>query len=152
MTLSELQNLLTQVDQVRFQLPDGSFVPAHYHLTEVGLLQKRFMDCGGKERAEASISLQLWYADDTEHRLQPEKFSHILSQAQTQLQLPDASIEVEYQADTIAKFGLDYDGTNFVLTKRFTDCLAKESCGVPETGFVSLATAESSCTPGGGCC
>lgn len=152
MTLSELQAILPNLDSLQFQLPDGSFVPAHYHLTEVGHLQKRFMDCGGKERAEDAISIQLWYADDTDHRLLPEKFSRILAQAKQQLSLPDATIEVEYQAETIGKFGLDFNGTHFVLTRRFTDCLAKDGCGVPETAFVSLATAENSCTPGGGCC
>ena len=32
----------------RFILPDGDQIPAHYHITEVGHVTKRFIDCGGK--------------------------------------------------------------------------------------------------------
>ncbi|MEI7863404.1 MAG: DUF6428 family protein, partial [Planctomycetota bacterium] len=32
-------------------LPDKSFVPAHFHITEVGRVQKDFIDCGGTVRS-----------------------------------------------------------------------------------------------------
>jgi hypothetical protein len=71
------------------------------------------------------------------------------------LGIQDVEIEVEYQAETIGKFGLEFDGTNFVLTTKQTDCLAKDNCGIPvEKTKVELSSLESSnsCTPGGGCC
>jgi hypothetical protein len=37
---------------------------------------------------------------------------------------------VEYQVDTIAKFGLDYDGVSLLLSSKKTDCLAKENDGI----------------------
>ena len=36
MQLSAFQHALAQVETLEFQLPDGQFVPAHFHLTEVG--------------------------------------------------------------------------------------------------------------------
>ena len=47
------------------------------------------------------------------------------------LGLDDLNIEVEYQDTTIGKFGLDFDGTNFLLTTKQTDCLAKSYCEIP---------------------
>ena len=63
------------------------------------------------------------------------------------LGLEDLKIEVEYQGETIGKFGLDFDGVNFLLTTKQTDCLARESCGIPE-----FESETSSCEPGGTCC
>jgi hypothetical protein len=31
--------------KVRFMLPDGGLIPAHAHVTEVGRVDKRFIDC-----------------------------------------------------------------------------------------------------------
>jgi len=30
-----------------FKLPEGTYLPAHFHMTEVGLVTKHFVDCGG---------------------------------------------------------------------------------------------------------
>ena len=70
--------------------------------------------------------------------------------------LEDLDIEVEYQGDTIGKFGLDFDGTNFLLTTKQTDCLAKESCGIPSEKprikLRELQEAEPCCSPNSSCC
>ena len=155
MRLSELKASLTQVEKLIFTLPEGEKVPLHFHLTELGQLSKRFIDCGGTLREESSISLQLWHAGDVYHRLAPAKLIDIIALAEAKLHLEDAEIEVEYKAETIGKYGLEFDGEVFQLTSRSTACLATDKCGIPESLLpLSQVVANSSacCTPGGGCC
>ena len=73
MKLSEIKNYLTKLEAVNFMLPDGSFVPEYFHVTEVGLVTKKFIDCGGTVRNETTVNFQLWNADDYDHRLKPGK-------------------------------------------------------------------------------
>src|SRR4051812_9596773 len=68
---------------LRFMLPNGSAVPIAYHITEVGHVTKRFIDCGGTSRAVESVQLQLWLGRDTEHRLTAAKVAQILDVAKT---------------------------------------------------------------------
>jgi hypothetical protein len=153
MKLSEFNNQLSQLDKISFALPDGTLVPSHFHVTEVGKVVKHFIDCGGKERLETVVSFQLWEANDYDHRLHPEKLEQIIELSQSRLGLPDVEIEVEYQAGTIGKFGIDFNGDHFVLTNKLTDCLAKDSCGIPqEKPKVKLSEVQNSCAPGSGCC
>ena len=154
MNISEMKQSLTGLDAVTFRLPSGEYLPAHFHVTEVGLVTKHFVDCGGVERREAVANFQLWEAGDYDHRLAPQKFLHILNLSEKILGSEDLDIEVEYQQDTIGKFGLMQDGDDFVLTPKQTACLAQDACGIPSHQLVALpqAQAASCCTPGGGCC
>ncbi|MBR9776967.1 MAG: hypothetical protein GYB55_18855 [Cytophagales bacterium] len=155
MKLSEIKPLLTEQQELLFQLPDGSLVPEHFHVTEVGKVVKHFIDCGGTERKEEVINFQLWSADDYNHRLHPEKLLHIIELSEKVLKLSDSEIEVEYQGQTIQKFGLAFSNNRFLLTSKQTDCLAKDRCGIPEKKpTLKMVSAESAgtCTPGGGCC
>lgn len=155
MKLSEIKSLLKKQEELLFQLPDGSLVPEHFHVTEVGKVVKHFIDCGGTERKEEVINFQLWSADDYNHRLHPEKLIHIIELSEKVLELNDSEIEVEYQGQTIQKFGLEFKEDRFFLTSKQTDCLAKEQCGIPEKKpSLKMVSAESAgaCTPGGGCC
>ncbi|TYB74022.1 DUF6428 family protein [Bizionia myxarmorum] len=157
MKLSEVKNKLNQLDNIPFQLPNGELVPNHFHVTEVGKITKHFIDCGGTVRNEEVVNFQLWNADDYDHRLHPEKLLHIIELSEKTLGIGDLDIEVEYQGNTIGKFGLDFDGKNFLLTNKETDCLAKDKCGIPEEKLKPQLTAvgtqeESACTPGGSCC
>jgi hypothetical protein len=146
MKLSEFNNQLSQLDKISFTLPDGTLVPSHFHVTEVGKVVKHFIDCGGKERLETVVSFQLWEATDYDHRLHPEKLQQIIELSQSRLGLPDV-------AGTIGKFGIDFNGDHFVLTNKLTDCLAKDSCGIPqEKPKVKLSEVQNSCAPGSGCC
>ena len=80
---------------------------------------------------------------------------NIIKLSEKILKIADLEIEVEYQADTIGKFGLDFDGKNFLLTNKQTDCLAKDSCGIPaEKTKVKLSNLndEPCCSPDGNCC
>lgn len=157
MKLSEFKNKLKDLKQISFELPDGTLVPSHFHVTEVGSVTKHFIDCGGTIRNEKRVNFQLWEANDYDHRLHPEKLVSIIELSEDKLGLTTEEIEVEYQGDTIGKYGIDVDGEKFILTSLTTDCLAKVNCGVPEEKLkVSLSslTKEDSacCTPDSGCC
>lgn len=157
MKISEFKTVLAAQETISFQLPDGSLVPSHFHVTEVGKVIKHFIDCGGTERLETVINFQLWEANDYDHRLHPEKLVSIIDLSQSKLGLPDAEIEVEYQAGTIGKYGIDFNGTSFLLTNKLTDCLAKDACGIPQEKpklkLIDVKTdAQNSCAPGSGCC
>ena len=91
-------------------------MPPHFHLTEVALVSKKFVDCGGTMRDENVISFQLWSADDYDHRLAPCRAYGIVERAQEALGFGNLDIEVEYQGDTIGRYGLDFDNGRFLLT------------------------------------
>ncbi|SFT85466.1 hypothetical protein SAMN04489724_2333 [Algoriphagus locisalis] len=156
MKLSEVKSVLEKLGTIAFQLPTGQLVPTHFHVTEVGKISKHFIDCGGTVRNEYIANFQLWNADDYNHRLHPEKLLNIIELSEKVLEMEDLEVEVEYQAETIGKFGLDFDGVNFQLTSKQTDCLAKDKCGIPEQKpkirLSTLQITDSSCTPGSGCC
>ena len=155
MKLSEVKSVLQNLQTIGFQLPDQSLVPSHFHVTEVGEITKRFIDCGGTVRKETVVNFQLWNANDYDHRLQPEKLLKIIESAEKTLAIDDNEIEVEYQGETIQKFGLDFDGEQFLLTTKQTDCLAKDNCGIPVQKpkvKLSAITNSSCCTPNSGCC
>ncbi|MDX2247146.1 MAG: DUF6428 family protein [Bacteroidia bacterium] len=157
MKLSTVKNSLSQIEEVRLKLPNGSYIPQHFHVTEIGKIDKRFIDCGGTKRNESVISFQLWTSVDYDHRLSAKKLKSIIELSERELHLEDLDVEVEYQGETIGKYGLDFDGSDFLLTTKQTDCLAKDNCGIPlEKVKVSLGalTPQTSgcCTPGSTCC
>lgn len=156
MKLSEIKNYLASAETVNFTLPSGEYVPEHFHVTEVGLVTKHFIDCGGVERTEKVVNFQLWEANDFEHRLKPQKLNNIIALSEKKLGIEDLEIEVEYQSDTIGKYGLEFNGKDFQLIPKTTACLAQDACGVPQQLKVQAAevksTEQSCCTPGGGCC
>ena len=155
MKLSKFIDQLATMNQISFQLEDGSMIPSHFHVTEVGKVHRHFIDCGGKEREETVVNFQLWNANDYDHRLHPEKLRHIIELSQEKLHLPDAEIEVEYQSGTIGKYGIAFKEGAFVLTNKQTACLAEDACGIPEKKprlKISSLSSTNSCTPGSGCC
>ncbi|HLN96071.1 MAG TPA: DUF6428 family protein, partial [Flavobacterium sp.] len=79
MKLSEIKKHLATAEFVNFMLPDGTFVPEHFHITEVGAVTKHFIDCGGTVRKENVVNFQLWNADDYDHRLKPQKMLNIIA-------------------------------------------------------------------------
>lgn len=157
MKLSRIKEILPTLKNVEFQLEDGTFVPEHFHVTEVGMITKNFIDCGGVIRSEKVVNFQLWNADDFEHRLKPTKLLHIIRLSEDQLGIEDFEIEVEYQSETIGKYALEFNGEMFVLKNKTTACLAQEACGVPPgkqmKKLAELKVAPAiSCTPNSGCC
>jgi hypothetical protein len=155
MRLSEIKKHLTSLESVHFLMPNGEKIPPHFHITEVGSIKKDFIDCGGTRRTESVINFQLWEDQDFDHRLTPEKLLGIINLSQDVLRFNDDEVEVEYQQGTIGKFGLTFDGNQFLLTNKKTDCLALDACGIPqEKEKINLneLSNQDSCTPGGGCC
>jgi hypothetical protein len=155
MKLSEIKQQLNNLEEIAFQLPNGELVPNHFHVTEIGKVTKHFIDCGGTVRKEEVVNFQLWNANDYDHRLNPEKLLNIIELSQNTLGIGDLEIEVEYQGQTIEKFGLDFNGTNFLLTTKQTDCLAKDNCGIPaeEPAIANTETTSSNCcSPESSCC
>ena len=157
MKLSEFKNRLAQVDTFSIQLPNGTFIPAHFHITEMGLLTKNFIDCGNTIREEKVITFQVWFAGDLEHRLNTEKVFKIIRASENLFQNQDLELEVEYQSDmTIGKFGLEFANGNFVLASKETTCLANDHCGIPEekmkVSLKDLQIQTSCCTPNSNCC
>jgi len=155
MNLEQIKNHLNTAEVVNFQLPNGTMVPEHFHVTEVGVVTKHFIDCGGTIRNEKVANFQLWDANDFEHRLKPSKLLNIIRLSEEKLGLENLEIEVEYQGATIEKYGLDFNGTNFLLVSKQTACLAEDQCGIPtEKQKINLADvgAKNTCSPGGKCC
>ena len=152
MTISELKAALNLYPdrKLRFVLPDKSAIPAHFHITEVGYVQKDFIDCGGTLRSVSSCVLQAWVAEnDEDHSLEAGKLGKILALAGKVLPNDDLAVEVEFEAPYISQFPIeaveaDDDALIFLLTTKHTDCLAKEQCG--------LEGASSCCSEETGCC
>ncbi|MGA9639019.1 DUF6428 family protein [Flavobacterium sp.] len=155
MKLSEIKQKLATAENVTFKLPNGEFVPEHFHVTEVGLITKNFIDCGGTVRKETVVNFQLWNANDFEHRLKPQKLTNIIQLSEKILGIEDHEIEVEYQSETIGKYDLDFDGTNFLLLNKKTACLAEDACGIPtEKQKIKIGDQNDQpcCSPDGNCC
>lgn len=156
MKLSQVKNILKTVEAVNFNLPNGTAVPEHFHVTEVGLITKNFIDCGGTVRKETVVNFQLWNANDLDHRLKPQKLLNIIELSEKILGIEDYEIEVEYQDTTIGKYDLDFNGNDFVLLNKQTACLAQDQCGIPaekqKVRLSDMNNESSCCTPGGGCC
>ncbi|MCW3122602.1 MAG: hypothetical protein JWQ38_2094 [Flavipsychrobacter sp.] len=159
MKLSVIKQHLQDAESVNFRLPDGTFVPEHFHVTEVGIIIKDFIDCGGTVRHEKVANFQLWNANDNDHRLKAGKLLKIIALSEKVLGMEDMEVEVEYQSETIGKYDIDFDGSNFLLLAKHTACLASDKCGIPQEkkklAMVELSSSSSDkscCTPGGGCC
>jgi hypothetical protein len=125
--------------KMHWMLPDKSFVPAHYHITEVGKVQKDFIDCGGTVRSTTSCLLQMWVADDVDHRLETTKLASIMRSDRPLLESEDLPIEVEYEQGVISQYPiggveLTPSGLLFYLGTKHTACLAPQKCGVDNTG------------------
>jgi len=161
MKLSNIKEILPTLDNVEFQLENGAFVPEHFHVTEIGIITKHFIDCGGTIRDEKVINFQLWNANDFEHRLKPTKLLNIIKLSEEKLGIEDAEIEVEYQSETIGKYDLNFNGNHFVLKNKQTACLASDACSIPadlsaeHAGKQKVKLSElnsACCTPNSGCC
>ncbi len=157
MKLSEFKSNLKALNAIQFIQSNGQVVPAHFHITEVGVTTKNFIDCGGTVREEKYVNFQLWEANDFDHRLAPSKLLNIIDLSERTLAIGDNEIEVEYQTSTIGRYGLEFDGQKFILMDKQTNCLAQDKCGIPaEKLKVNLkelqVSASNCCTPGSGCC
>jgi len=157
MKLSQFKSQLQNTATFNIQLPDGTLIPPHFHITEIGLTTKHFIDCGNTVRQEQSASFQLWFSSDFSHRLSPNKVLKIIEASKNLITDQELEIEVEYQGhDTIGKYGLAFANGNYILTSKQTACLANDHCGISaekaKTGTKEHQSQEQCCTPNSSCC
>jgi hypothetical protein len=133
MTLHDLQNALEANPELfpRFVLPDGEYIPAHAHVTEVGHLVRNFIDCGGLTGKEEKIVLQTHVGDDTDHRLRSDRFARILELGNRVIPSADLDLDVEYDCCVVAQYPIaeaapDGDHLNLILRRSRTQCRARE--------------------------
>ena len=145
MQLSEFKKLLAQNSgrNIRFILPTGSKVPPHAHVTEVALMEKKFIDCGGTFRTDSLCRLQTWLADDTDHRLTAGKLLGILAKSAAFLNRDDLEVDVEHEAPFVSQFpiesvALEDDALAIRLGIKHTACLAEDRCLPPNLQKISL--------------
>lgn len=134
---------------LHLMLPDGSFVPAHFHVTEVGRVQKDFIDCGGTRRSTSACVLQVWVADDTDHRPDTTKLAKIIQIGIPLFPSMTVAVEVEYEQGAVSQYPVHHaevtpSGVLLHLGSKHTACLAQDRCGVVAT--------EKACCPTPGCC
>lgn len=153
MKLSLFKQYVGTVGVPVFELRNGKSVPSHYHLTEVWLITKQFIDCGWVERTSKKVSLQLRYASDVDHRLESSKLLDIIDMYEQKIDAWDYDVQIEYQSDTVGIYDLERYNGAFVLMPTKTDCLAKDTCGIPsQSDPANLMWWWSWCCGGWGCC
>ena len=133
MTFHDLENALQANPELfpRFVLPDGDYIPAHAHLTEVGHLVRNFIDCGGLTGKEEKVVLQTHVGNDTDHRLRSERFAKILQLGNRVIPSADLDVEVEYDCCVVAQYPIaeatpDGEHLNLILQRGRTQCRARE--------------------------
>lgn len=155
MNFREFREQLQQAGQVNLavELPTGYLLPAHFHVTEVGNVQKHFIDCGGTRRQDSSCVLQTLVANDVNHRLTTDKLAGILAATGSLGISDDAPVELEIQGKTIETYSvgecrLEEAGLSIKLQNKSTACLAEDQCGIG----TALPQVGDSCCGNSGCC
>ena len=151
MKLSQVKNILKALETVNFILSDGTAVPEHFHITEIGLITKNFIDCGGIVRKETAINFQLWDANDFDHRLKPQKWINTIELSEKVLGIEYFDIEIDYQDQSIGKYDLDFNGNDFVLLNKKNSLFGSRSMGI-SSNKNEMIKETNSCSPGGSCC
>ncbi len=153
MTLADFKSLLSRHPDklLQFKLPQGDTVPVSFHITEVALMDKTFIDCGGTRRRQLTCQLQAWVGDDEDHRLAVSKLSGILRKAADFLPDESVPVEIEYEQGLMSQYEvISHEATDnaviFSLGTKHTDCLAREIC-LPKPA----ASTGCGCAPGK-CC
>jgi hypothetical protein len=133
MTLRDLQEMLEKHPNSfpRFVLPDGDYIPAHAHVTEIGHVVRNFIDCGGMVGKEEKIVLQTHVGDDEEHRLRSDRFSKILQLGNRVIPSVDLPVDVEYDCCVVAQYPIaearvDVSYVDLMLQRGRTQCRARE--------------------------
>ena len=158
MKLCELKTLLTEYPDryFRVRLPDQSDVPVSFHVTEVGRVNKSFLDCGGTPREITTCQLQVWVGEDYDHRIETGKMAGILEKGKSLLPDESVPVEIEYEDRVISQYtieghDLSDDAVNLRLAHKHTECLAPELCGLPELRLPAIGGKSPCCGPAG-CC
>jgi Family of unknown function (DUF6428) len=125
---------------VRFVLPDGDPIPQEFHVTEVGHVVKKFINCGGTARNTEACLLQTWVSDDDKnHRLTAGKLAKIPDLSRQVVPSDELNVEVEYDDRAVGQYTVESVATDgavlsFQLGNKKTDCFAREACGLEAAG------------------
>jgi hypothetical protein len=133
MTLHDLQNALEANPKQfpRFVLPNGDYMPAHVHVTEVGHVVRNYIDCGGLTGKVEKVVLQAHVGDDTDHRLRSDRLAKILQLGNRVIPSTDLDVDVEYDCCVVAQYPIaeaapDRQHLNLILGRSRTQCRARE--------------------------
>jgi hypothetical protein len=147
MQISEFKKTLSEntCRNIRFILPTGTKVPPHAHVTEIALIEKKFVDCGGTFRTDSLCRLQTWFADDTDHRLTAGKLLGIIEKSASFIKADDLEIDVEHEAPFVSQFPIetievDDEALAIRLGVKHTACLAEDRCLPPNLNKPSILT------------
>ena len=151
MTLVDLRNVLQTNSKrfLRFVLPDGDYIPAHAHVTEVGHVVRTFIDCGGLTGKEEKLMLQTHVGSDTDHRLRADRLAKILDLGNRVIPSAELDVDVEYDCCVVAQYPIaearaEGDHLSLILQRGRTQCRARER---RERG-----TTADCCATSAGCC
>jgi hypothetical protein len=151
MTLQGLQNVLEANPRrfPRFVLPNGHYIPAHAHVTEVGYVVRNFIDCGGVTGKEEKVVLQTHVGNDADHRLRSDRFAKILQLGSRVIPSADLDVDVEYDCCVVVQYPIaeaapDGEHLNLILQRGRTQCRARERR--------ESETAAGCCAPSAVCC
>jgi hypothetical protein len=139
-----------------FHLPDRAEVPPHFHVTEVGHATRTFLDCGGKRHTSGACLLQLWIADDTDHRLVASKLLSIFERADGLLPSTELPVEIEHEGPVLTQLPItrlrsgSRESCSSIPSWKHTDCLAKDLC-LPDFSLPAIP-GQPACNPASGCC
>lgn len=132
MNLSYAQQVLEGIAQVQFVPANDEPIPPHFHVTEVGCIQKPITACGGTIWVDSVINFQLFTATDYDHLLSASKLASLIGLSEKQPGPEDLEIKVEYLGDLIGKYGLEFEEGSFLLPPAQTGCLAVDTLGIPQ--------------------
>jgi hypothetical protein len=151
MTLHDLQNALDANPKrfPRFLLPDGDYIPAHAHVTEVGYVVRKFIDCGKVTGQEEKVVVQTHVGDDTDHRLRSDRLAKILRLGNRLIPSADLDVTVEYDCCVVAQYPITEaipvgEHLNLILQRGRTQCRARERSG-SEAAADCCATSTACC-------
>jgi hypothetical protein len=150
MKLSQLNQVLENHPKTfpRFVLPDGSQIPLHMHVTEVGHVVRNFVDCGGLIGKEENIVLQTHVGSDVEHRLGSHGLARILRLGTRVLLANDLDVSVEYDCCVVSQYPIsdvkiEGDNLHLILSTNRTQCRERERREMQEVN--SCCGASASC-------
>ncbi|MEO6993491.1 MAG: DUF6428 family protein [Lacunisphaera sp.] len=135
LTVSTLRGALAQAVDLPITViwPDGEPIEAHFHVTEIGRVQRDFVDCGGTVRQVVTCLLQTWVGDDLEHRITGGSLLKAFLHVDPILRGEDLPVELEYESCNVVQLKvlsavLEAGHLVIRLGNKHTGCLAKELC------------------------
>lgn len=84
---------------LRIMLPNGELIPEHFHISEIGKVDKTFVDVSNTQREVHICVLKVWVGHDVEYRLIKSKLNALLSRARS-IYADNSPMAIEYGNET----------------------------------------------------